>query len=88
MSGGELQRLAIARAILKQPSIVLLDEATSSVDTETEQKIQDAFGSLCAGRTTFIVAYVLEFPNAIFLLRCGDLLNLVFDTWVAIDCRR
>ncbi|KAI6546553.1 hypothetical protein MCOR05_000584 [Pyricularia oryzae] len=60
VSGGELQRLAIARAILKQPSIVLLDEATSSVDTETEQKIQDAFGSLCAGRTTFIVAHRLS----------------------------
>ena len=56
LSGGELQRVAIARAILKRPSIVLLDEATSAVDTETEQKIQEALRQLCEGRTTFIVA--------------------------------
>jgi ABC-type multidrug transport system fused ATPase/permease subunit len=58
LSGGELQRIAIARAILKKPSIVLLDEATSSVDTETEQKIQEALRTLCEGRTTLIVASV------------------------------
>ena len=58
LSGGELQRLAIARAILKKPSIVLLDEATSAVDTDTEQKIQEALRALCKDRTTFIVAYV------------------------------
>lgn len=56
LSGGELQRIAIARAILKQPEIVLLDEATSSVDTDTEQKIQEGLRALCQGRTTFIVA--------------------------------
>jgi len=56
LSGGELQRIAIARAILKRPDIVLLDEATSSVDTDTEQKIQDGLQVLCEGRTTFIVA--------------------------------
>lgn len=59
LSGGELQRVAIARAILKRPAIVLLDEATSAVDTDTEQKIQQAFSTLCRGRTTFIVAYVI-----------------------------
>jgi ABC-type multidrug transport system fused ATPase/permease subunit len=48
--------VAIARAILKRPAIVLLDEATSAVDTETEQKIQEALRTLCEGRTTFIVA--------------------------------
>ncbi|KAF3801024.1 Heavy metal tolerance protein [Colletotrichum gloeosporioides] len=60
LSGGELQRVAIARAILKQPEIVLLDEATSSVDTDTEQKIQHSFMQLCKGRTTFIVAHRLS----------------------------
>ncbi|KAB5580862.1 hypothetical protein GE09DRAFT_454880 [Coniochaeta sp. 2T2.1] len=60
LSGGELQRVAIARAILKRPAIVLLDEATSAVDTDTEQKIQEAFGTLCKSRTTFIVAHRLS----------------------------
>jgi len=57
--GGELQRVAIARAILKRPAIVLLDEATSAVDTDTEQKIQQAFSTLRKDRTTFIVACVI-----------------------------
>jgi ABC-type multidrug transport system fused ATPase/permease subunit len=48
--------VAIARAILKNPDIILLDEATSAVDTETEQLIQAALNNLCLGRTTFIVA--------------------------------
>ncbi|KAK3394487.1 hypothetical protein B0H63DRAFT_47383 [Podospora didyma] len=60
LSGGELQRVAIARAILKRPAMVLLDEATSAVDTETEQKIQEALRTLCDGRTTFIVAHRLS----------------------------
>ncbi|CAM1507435.1 Fc.00g070760.m01.CDS01 [Cosmosporella sp. VM-42] len=60
LSGGELQRIAIARAILKKPDIVLLDEATSAVDTDTEQQIQVSFRRLCQGRTTFIVAHRLS----------------------------
>ncbi|KAI2628300.1 hypothetical protein GGS21DRAFT_540480 [Xylaria nigripes] len=60
LSGGELQRIAIARAILKNPKIVLLDEATSAVDTDTEQKIQEGLRALCENRTTFIVAHRLS----------------------------
>tara|TARA_R110002060_G_scaffold21218_3_gene28852 strand:- start:38 stop:286 length:249 start_codon:yes stop_codon:yes gene_type:complete len=56
LSGGEKQRVAIARAILKRPDIILLDEATSAVDTETEQLIQEGFKTLCQDRTTFVVA--------------------------------
>lgn len=60
LSGGEMQRLAIARAILKDPKIILLDEATSSVDTHTEQQIQRALRALTHGRTTFMVAHRLS----------------------------
>ncbi|KAL8726705.1 MAG: hypothetical protein Q9166_006573 [cf. Caloplaca sp. 2 TL-2023] len=60
LSGGELQRLAIARALLKDPAIILLDEATSSVDTDTESRIQKALDELTKGRTTFTVAHRLS----------------------------
>ncbi|KAL8871115.1 MAG: hypothetical protein Q9174_002989 [Haloplaca sp. 1 TL-2023] len=60
LSGGELQRLAIARTILKDPDIILLDEATSNVDTETEARIQTALARLTKGRTTFTVAHRLS----------------------------
>jgi ATP-binding cassette, subfamily B, bacterial len=73
LSGGQQQRLAIARAVLARPQILILDEATSNLDTESEQLIQASMASLLAGRTTFVIAHRLS------TIRRADLILLMDD---------
>jgi len=71
LSGGQCQRLAIARAILASPQILILDEATSNLDTKSEQLIQASMATLLAGRTTFVIAHRLS------TIRRADLILLM-----------
>ncbi len=77
LSGGEKQRLSIARAMMKKSSIILLDEATSSLDTETESKIQEALKTLTKDKTTIVIAHRLSTilnSNIIYVIDAGKVI--------------
>ncbi|KAK0175312.1 hypothetical protein PV327_009070 [Microctonus hyperodae] len=78
LSGGEKQRVAIARTMLKAPKIVLLDEATSALDTQTERNIQAALNRICVNRTTIIIAHRLSTiigADEILVLKDGEIVE-------------
>jgi subfamily B ATP-binding cassette protein MsbA len=78
LSGGEKQRLSIARAMLKKSSVILLDEATSSLDSETETKIQEALNILTKNKTTIVIAHRLSTilnSNNIYLIDSGKVIE-------------
>ncbi len=89
LSEGEKHRIAIARTFLKNPPILILDEATSSVDTETESHIKQALDTLMAGRTTLSVAHrlsTLEGADRVLVMKQGELVETgVHDTLITTD---
>ena len=90
LSGGEKQRLSIARAMMKKSSIILLDEATSSLDSETESKIQDALKILTKNKTTIVIAHRLSTilnSNNIYVVDSGRIINHGKHEELIADCK-
>ena len=91
LSGGQRQRLAIARAILADPKIIILDEATSSLDTESEALIQKSLGELIKNRTTIVIAHRLSTirkADQILVIEAGHIVERgTHDELIAINGR-
>ncbi len=78
LSQGQRQLLSIARIMLANPPMLILDEATSSIDTRTERQIQDAFDTMMIGRTTFIVAHrlsTIQKADQIIVMKDGNIIE-------------
>jgi len=90
LSGGQKQRISIARAILKESPIILLDEATSSLDTDSEEIVQNAITNLTKNKTTLVIAHRLSTihnANKIFVLKSGEIINSGNHEFLIKNCQ-